>query len=156
MARIFHAIAYDIIGLVEGSKPALADHATDDTAFTALIKQILKDLIKTLSDVSQAIIRWFAHFLVEPKTEWDFDTKHAFYTHMEQQEPDMRALKREFPHLNISFKTIHASKGLQADHVVLLNADSGRMGFPSEIVDDPLLTLVSPEEEMFENAEERG
>jgi DNA helicase-4 len=70
-------------------------------------------------------------------------------------EPDMRALKRQFPRLQISFKTIHASKGLQADHVVLLNADSGRTGFPSEIVDDPLLTLVSPEEEMFENAEER-
>lgn len=67
----------------------------------------------------------------------------------------MRALKRQFPRLQLSFKTIHASKGLQADHVVLLNADSGRTGFPSEIVDDPLLTLVSPEEEMFENAEER-
>jgi len=93
VARTFHALAYDIIGLVEGSKPALADHATDDTAFTALIKQILKDLIKTLSDVSQAIIRWFAHFLVEPKTEWDFDTKHAFYTHLEQQ--DLRTLQGE-------------------------------------------------------------
>lgn len=28
VARTFHAIAYDIIGIVEGSKPALADHAT--------------------------------------------------------------------------------------------------------------------------------
>ena len=70
-------------------------------------------------------------------------------------EPDMRSLKRQFPSLSISFKSIHASKGLQADHVVLLNADSGRMGFPAEIVDDVLLTLVSPEEEVFENAEER-
>lgn len=93
VARTFHAIAYDIIGMVEGSKPALADHATDDVAFAALIKQILKDLIKTLSDVSQAIIRWFAHFFVEPKTEWDFDSKHAFYTHMEQQ--DLRTLQGE-------------------------------------------------------------
>lgn len=44
VARTFHAIAYDIIGVVEGSKPALADHANDDMAFTNLIKQILKDL----------------------------------------------------------------------------------------------------------------
>ena len=70
-------------------------------------------------------------------------------------EPAMADLKRRFPRLRISFKTIHASKGLEADHVILLNADSGRMGFPSEIVDDPLLALVSPEEELFENAEER-
>jgi DNA helicase-4 len=70
-------------------------------------------------------------------------------------EPDMQDLRRRYPRLKISFKTIHASKGLEADHVILLNADSGRMGFPSEIVDDPLLSLVSPEEEVFQNAEER-
>ena len=93
VARTFHAIAYDIIGIVEGSKPALADHATDEMAFTNLIKQILKDLVHTLSDVSKAIIRWFAHFLVEPKTEWDFQTKHEFYTHMEAQ--DLRTLQGE-------------------------------------------------------------
>lgn len=93
VARTFHAIAYDIIGVVEGSKPALADHATDDLAFTALIKQILKDLVHTLTEVSKAIVRWFAHFLVEPKTEWDFKTKHEFYTHLEQQ--DLRTLQGE-------------------------------------------------------------
>lgn len=70
-------------------------------------------------------------------------------------EPDMSALRRRHPRLKITFKTIHGSKGLEADHVMLLNADSGRMGFPSEIVDDPLLSLVSPEEEAYQNAEER-
>jgi DNA helicase-4 len=93
VARTFHAIAYDIIGIVEGSKPALADHATDDTAFSNLIKQILKDLVYHLSEVSKAIIQFFAHFLVEPKTEWDFKTKHDFYTHMEAQ--DLRTLQGE-------------------------------------------------------------
>ncbi|KRB50392.1 helicase IV [Rhizobium sp. Root708] len=93
VARTFHAIAYDIIGSVEGSKPALADHATDDVKFTHLIKQILKDLVRALSEVSRAIIQWFAHFLVEPKTEWDFRTKHDFYTHMEKQ--DLRTLQGE-------------------------------------------------------------
>ena len=93
VARTFHALAYDIIGIVEGSKPALADHATDDMAFTNLIKQILKDLVYRLSEVSKAIIQFFAHFLVEPKTEWDFKTKHDFYTHMEAQ--DLRTLQGE-------------------------------------------------------------
>lgn len=93
VARTFHALAYDIIGIVEGSKPALADHATDDMAFTNLIKQILKDLVHSLSEVSKAIIQFFAHFLVEPKTEWDFKTKHEFYTHMEAQ--DLRTLQGE-------------------------------------------------------------
>ena len=93
VARTFHALAYDIIGIVEGSKPALADHATDDLAFTNLIKQILRDLVHAMSEVSKAIIQWFAHFLVEPKTEWDFKTKHEFYTHLESQ--DLRTLQGE-------------------------------------------------------------
>jgi DNA helicase-4 len=70
-------------------------------------------------------------------------------------EPDLRRLRRQHPALSLSFKTIHASKGLEADHVVILGADKARMGFPSMIVDDPLLSLVSPEAEPFENAEER-
>lgn len=93
MAQTFHAIAYDIIGRVEGSKPPLADHATDELAFTNLIKQILRDLVLTLTEVSRAIILWFAHFLVEPKTEWDFKTKHDYYSHLEKQ--DLRTLQGE-------------------------------------------------------------
>ncbi len=49
-ARTFHALAYDIIGAVEGKKPALADHASDDMAFIALIKAILQDLLSATSD----------------------------------------------------------------------------------------------------------
>ncbi|MCV2887723.1 UvrD-helicase domain-containing protein [Ruegeria aquimaris] len=70
-------------------------------------------------------------------------------------EPDLRRLRRQHPGISISFKTIHASKGLEADHVIILGADNARMGFPSMIVDDPLLSLVSPEAEPFANAEER-
>ena len=64
-------------------------------------------------------------------------------------------LNADFPGLSIQFKTVHGSKGLEADHVVILGAYSGRMGFPSEIEDDPLLDLVLPEPEEFEHAEER-
>lgn len=57
--------------------------------------------------------------------------------------------------LAIDFLTVHASKGLEADHVVILGATAGKLGFPAEIVDDPLLDLVLPEPEEFEHAEER-
>jgi DNA helicase-4 len=60
-----------------------------------------------------------------------------------------------YPELSIRFMTVHRSKGLEADHVVILRAASGRMGFPSEIADDSLLDMVLPEPEHFEHAEER-
>jgi DNA helicase-4 len=70
--------------------------------------------------------------------------------------PDNLAeLGSSYPSLSIRFMTVHASKGLEADHVIILRAASDRMGFPSEIVDDPLLDMVLPEPEHFDHAEER-
>ena len=61
----------------------------------------------------------------------------------------------DFPGLKITFRTVHGSKGLEADYVVLVNLESGRHGFPSEIEDDPILNLAMSEIESFEHAEER-
>ncbi len=68
---------------------------------------------------------------------------------------DLPQLRRQYPKLSIQFMTVHRSKGLEADHVVVLKAASDRMGFPSEIVDDPLLDLVLPKPEEYDHAEER-
>ena len=72
-----------------------------------------------------------------------------------QRPTDWSRLGNRHPELSLSFKSIHASKGLEADHVIILGADSGRLGLPSEIVDDPLLDLVLPRREPFGHAEER-
>jgi DNA helicase IV len=92
-ARTFHALAYDIIGIVEGSKPALASHATDDKAYLALIKDILVTLVRTAAEVSKAIIGWFSYARLETKSEWDFKKKHDYYTYIEKL--DLRTLQGE-------------------------------------------------------------
>lgn len=53
----------------------------------------------------------------------------------------------------IQFLTIHSAKGLEADHVIILNCSDKY--FPSQITDDPLLDEVLSEKEMYPNAEER-
>lgn len=68
---------------------------------------------------------------------------------------NLKALALEFSKLSLRFMTAHGSKGLEADHVIILRATSDKMGFPSEIVDDPLLNLVLPRPEIFDHAEER-
>ena len=57
--------------------------------------------------------------------------------------------------MDISFLTAHSSKGLEADYIILINVNSGKYGFPSEIVDDPILSLVLQIHDEIENAEER-
>jgi len=68
---------------------------------------------------------------------------------------NLSELQSSYSGLSVRFMTIHASKGLEADHVVILNVTSDHMGFPSEIVDDPVLNMVLPEPEEFDHAEER-
>ena len=92
-ARTFHALAYDIIGSVEGDKPALAAHASDNKAFLALLKEILRALVETVSEVSISIIGWFSHARLDDKSEWDFEKKHEYYTFIERS--DLRTLQGE-------------------------------------------------------------
>ena len=56
---------------------------------------------------------------------------------------------------NVTFSTIHSSKGLEADHVIVPNLTVGTYGFPSEIADDPVLDLAMIRPDPFPHAEER-
>lgn len=55
----------------------------------------------------------------------------------------------------ISFRTIHSAKGLEADHVILVNCSQGGYGFPSTISDDPILGYLLSKPEDYPYAEER-
>lgn len=57
--------------------------------------------------------------------------------------------------LNVEFITVHASKGLESDHVILPRMTSETLGFPSQVADDPVLQLAMPGGDAFEYAEER-
>ena len=71
-------------------------------------------------------------------------------------QPDgMSGLARRHPRLRLSYRTVHRSKGLEADYVVVLGLFSGKYGFPTEVTDDPLLDLVLASPERHPNAEER-
>ena len=59
------------------------------------------------------------------------------------------------PNLEFQFLTVHKSKGLEGDYVIILNAEDSQMGFPNTIADDPVLQLVLGKPENFEYAEER-
>ena len=68
---------------------------------------------------------------------------------------DMPELKERHPELDLTYKTAHGSKGLEADYVVVLGLRAGKYGFPTEIADDPLIDLVLPAAETHPHAEER-
>jgi DNA helicase-4 len=57
--------------------------------------------------------------------------------------------------LEVAFRTVHSSKGLEADFIVIPRLVSGRFAFPSEIADDPVLDLAMAAPDDYPNAEER-
>ena len=75
------------------------------------------------------------------------------YRHNQPENIDV--LSARFSSLQLNYKTVHASKGMEADYVVVLNLSAGKYGFPCEIVDEPLLELVLADSEKHPNAEER-
>lgn len=57
--------------------------------------------------------------------------------------------------LKLFFMTTHKSKGLEADHVILINAKNDLLGFPNRISDDPVLSWVLTDQDSYPFAEER-
>ena len=56
---------------------------------------------------------------------------------------------------SVEFQTIHSSKGLEADYVVVLGLTSGFRSFPSDMVDDPILELTRTAKPEMQYGEER-
>lgn len=57
--------------------------------------------------------------------------------------------------IDVRFHTIHGSKGLEADYVVLPRVTGGRGAFPSTRQDDPVMLLAMPNGDDHPHAEER-
>ncbi len=55
----------------------------------------------------------------------------------------------------MNFMTVHQSKGLECDYIILLNCNGGMFGFPSQISDSPVLKYVLSEPDSYAFSEER-
>jgi DNA helicase-4 len=71
------------------------------------------------------------------------------------KKPELSALKRQYPKIKLQFMTVHASKGKEADYVVVLGLEKGKHGFPSEKATHLLLEFLLPKAENYQYAEER-
>ena len=66
-----------------------------------------------------------------------------------------KIISKHFPTLKITYKTVHQSKGLESDYVILISGDDAKNGFPNKMEDDKLLQLVLSKDGYFPFAEER-
>lgn len=57
--------------------------------------------------------------------------------------------------IDIKYITVHKSKGLEAENVLVLNLKNHLLGFPNKMSDDPMLSLLLSDDEAYRFAEER-
>ena len=57
--------------------------------------------------------------------------------------------------LNIDFISVHKSKGLEKDNVILINLENNIVGFPNQMKEDKLLNFVINDSDQYPNGEER-
>lgn len=63
--------------------------------------------------------------------------------------------KIEYKNIKIKYMTVHKSKGLESDNVIIINLENKTNGFPSKILNHEILSLVSSEKENYIFDEER-
>ncbi len=77
----------------------------------------------------------------------------ARYHHLRPSSLEKAATR--WPKLNIDFMTIHASKGQQADYVIVLGLQQGKDGFPAAARESVMEQALLPQPEAYPDAEER-
>lgn len=72
-----------------------------------------------------------------------------------RKESSYKPMMHDSQAVDLQFMTVHSSKGLEADHIIVPGMHSAGLGFPSRVEDDPVVHLAMAGGDPFEYAEER-
>lgn len=118
------------------------------------LKNPIKIVYWTRSNYEMVFIKLLDHLYKENKKEvlvlgrCNHDIKNVYKSKI-----DNNALI--YKDMNIKFLTVHTSKGLEAENVIVLNMSDELLGFPNKIEDDEVLYLFFKNKEKYLYAEER-
>lgn len=128
-------------------------------------KKSLEDRIKALELIIEKISEMSDRIMIIGRNNFDIcpfleGDKKCRHEPSEVKRPFKRGENQNLiyvknPDLEIYYTTVHRSKGLEEDNVILINLENKRSGFPNQIEDDPILNLVINDSDQYEYAEER-
>ena len=62
---------------------------------------------------------------------------------------------KDNPNIKMTYLTVHKSKGLEEENIIIINLTNKKTGFPNKIQDNKILKYVSCKEDKYKYAEER-
>lgn len=131
-----------VLGQSRGNHPHIHVQFVDEANLKRSTEEVRRETIQRIIEKEQA---------KRPKGKFSVFILARYRFELEGlQSPDFG------PEINVSVMTIHASKGLEADIVIVVGMNAGtNYGFPSRVNDDPLLSLVMPAPDPYPHSEER-
>ena len=112
-----------------------------------------------ISDIFNSSNKKNINILVLGRNRKDYLTilhEDLFFTTGSLEDKNLKIHYKKNPKISISYMTVHGSKGLEEDNVVLINLKDKKNGFPNKIEDDSVLSFVKNEKiEPISFAEER-
>lgn len=128
---------------------------TDNQDDTLVLKKIFNELLELYEDIEDKEIIILGRYgfdigrIKNDNSVFRIDKENETISYsIKTEEGKIKKLKAQF-------MTVHKAKGLESDIIIVLNCNSGRYGFPSEMSDDQVLNLLLSEADQFENGEER-
>lgn len=89
------------------------------------------------------------------KISYDFKSIDTDQITITKEDNEYKILYKKYPELMFNFLSVHRSKGLEAENVIILNLTNNLFGFPNRLTDDPILGLLTTDKDDFDYAEER-
>ena len=128
---------------------------TDNQDDTLALKKIFDELLELNEDMEEKEIIILGRYgfdidrIKNENSVFRIDKENGTISYsIKTEEGEIKKLKAQF-------MTVHKAKGLEADIIIVLNCNSGKYGFPSEMSDDQVLNILLSEADQFENGEER-
>ena len=100
-----------------------------------------------------------AHVLILGRNNKDIESilvdRRIYIDHKHKTDTRIPIIVSDYPKMQFAYSTVHGSKGLEEDYVIIINGDDSRLGFPNKMEDDELLDLVLSSKSNYPYAEER-
>ena len=128
-----------------------------------IVLEVFDDSVKPMERLADTIEHIIGEILSEYGEQssilligrYNYDMYKLYQTNRFSELPGGTIRSEKYPNAKITFMTAHSSKGLGYDNVILINMFEGKFGFPCQIEDDPIIKLVTYEDNSMPFAEER-
>jgi DNA helicase IV len=119
-------------------------------------KDARKNWVRTITDTIDSIVSEHGESTdILLIVRYNFDASNLLNSDFFVQENEYKITYKKYPKVRIEIMTVHSSKGLGYDNVIVLNMIEAKYGFPAQIEDDPIIKLVVVDDDSYIHAEER-